>query len=319
MLGEQKEIYGTIYLIINTINQKKYVGQTTRPFKVRYCGGLYKGASNLHLKNAIKKYGEENFRVIENYHYAYSKEELDYYEKFYIDLWVTHNPKYGYNKTLGGEGGSINEEMRLYYSEIFKGENNPFYGKKHTEETKRKMRENHRNYQKENHPQYGKPKTEEQKQKSREAQWREKSHCARKIVCLNTKEVFECILSASEWCGLSSSSLIHRHLSKNAKSAGKHPITKEPLQWCYYEDYISGNYYYDETYDVNTHLSERQVGAKNHMAKKVRCVNTGEVFDTIREAKEKYKAYCISKCCNGKQQTSGRHPVTNEKLMWEYV
>ena len=79
MLKERKEIYGRIYLIINTVNQKKYIGQTIRSFKDRYSGGLYKGASNPHFKNAIKKYGEENFRIIEDYHFAYSKEELDYY------------------------------------------------------------------------------------------------------------------------------------------------------------------------------------------------------------------------------------------------
>lgn len=320
MLGQSmKEVFGTIYVIINTVNQKKYVGQTTRTFKERYGNNVASRTHNKHLKNAIKKYGEENFKVIENYHYAYSKEELDYLEKFYIELWVSHNPKYGYNKTLGGEGGAINDELRKYYSQIYTGEGNPFYGKKHSEETKELMKKNHRNYKKENHPQYGMPKSEEQKQKSREAQWREKSHSAKKIVCLNTGECFGCILSASKWCGLVNSKFIHRHLSGKAKSAGKHPQTGEALQWCYYEDYLAGNYEYLENYNINTYLSERQTGGKNHMAKKVKCVNTGEIFDTVKEAKLKYNAPGVSKCCMGKLKTSGKHPVTQERLMWQYA
>lgn len=27
----------------------------------------------------------------------------------------------------------------------------------------------------------------------------------------------------------------------------------------------------------------------------------------------------ISQCCSGTRESTGRHPVTNEKMMWEYV
>lgn len=55
---------------------------------------------------------------------------------------------------------------------------------------------------------------------------------------------------------------------------------------------------------------------------KVICINTGEVFTSILEA----KAWCglsknsssISAVCKGRRKTAGKHPLTNEKLKWEY-
>jgi hypothetical protein len=56
---------------------------------------------------------------------------------------------------------------------------------------------------------------------------------ARPIVCEQTGEKFSSIIEASRWCGLSSNKSILGYLNKNnnRKSAGKHPITGEPLTW----------------------------------------------------------------------------------------
>jgi len=69
------------------------------------------------------------------------------------------------NKTDGGEGtsGAIrSEETKIKMGESKKGENNPFYGKKHTPENIRKISEASKG---ENHPQYGKTISEEHKLK----------------------------------------------------------------------------------------------------------------------------------------------------------
>lgn len=54
-----------------------------------------------------------------------------------------------------------------------------------------------------------------------------------KIKCVNTGEIFNSITDASLWCGLSryTGSIRDYLKDKNRKSAGRHPLTNEPLQW----------------------------------------------------------------------------------------
>ena len=90
--------YGVIYLLLNTINGKIYVGQTTN---LRNRITAHK-CTDQYVDRAIRKYGWENFRcyVIKN---CASKAEMDTWEKFFIILLNTKNPN-GYNLTDGGEG-----------------------------------------------------------------------------------------------------------------------------------------------------------------------------------------------------------------------
>lgn len=53
--------------------------------------------------------------------------------------------------------------------------------------------------------------------------------------------------------------------------------------------------------------------------KKIRCKNTGEVFNSINEARRKYGNVAIWDCCNRKRKSAGKHLVTGEKLVWEYL
>jgi len=59
----------------------------------------------------------------------------------------------------------------------------------------------------------------------------------KKIINLTTMEVFNSINEASNKYNMHSSN-ISTCCHKKQKSAGKHPITGEPLVWMYYEDYI---------------------------------------------------------------------------------
>ena len=65
-------------------------------------------------------------------------------------------------------------------------------------------------------------------------------------------------------------------------------------------------------------------GAKNPRAKRVRCIETGEIFETAKEAGEKYhncpsNPRCgIRDCCRGRRKTSGVDENGNS-LHWEWV
>lgn len=112
---------GTIYLITNTINDKKYVGQTIFTIRQRFLEHINyaKNGNNNHmpLAHAIKKYGEENFKIEELC--KCKEEDLDKEEQYYIQKYNTfHN---GYNATLGGANGSkididLIEMIQLYHA-----------------------------------------------------------------------------------------------------------------------------------------------------------------------------------------------------------
>lgn len=112
-LNNLRSVKMIIYMIINLLNQKKYVGQTSRTFNERYKGsgvGVHrvKGCeSNSHLASAIQKYGIDNFKV-EIIEVCKSKEELNERERYYIKLYDTTNPEKGYNYCEGGGRGVRN-------------------------------------------------------------------------------------------------------------------------------------------------------------------------------------------------------------------
>ena len=109
----------------------------------------------------------------------------------------------------------------------FSGENNPMYGVRRYGEDS---------------PHYGKPHSEETKQKLREkALERDMSGSSnpnsKKVICLDTKQIFDSGIGAQEWCGTSSKAIC-KCCRGNSKSSGKHPITGEKLHWMYYDEYL---------------------------------------------------------------------------------
>lgn len=75
------------------------------------------------------------------------------------------------------------------------------------------------------------------------------------------------------------------------------------------------------TEDTKLKMSKNRKGKLNANSKKVRCITTGEEFDYIRQASKKYNvaAESIGRNCKGISESAGKHPITNEKLAWEYV
>lgn len=121
-----------IYRIYNTINGKYYVGSSRniKRRKAEHFRMLRKGTHhNKHLQNSVLKYGIENFKfvVIE---YCEQDEQFER-EQVHLDSVI---PSFTYNISTIAEGNNNPINMPS-----MKGENNPFFNKKHTKEARIRM------------------------------------------------------------------------------------------------------------------------------------------------------------------------------------
>jgi group I intron endonuclease len=152
-----------IYKITNKINNKKYIGQSVNIKRRKYYH--FTTHCNMVISNAIFKYGKENFdfEILEEC----EESQLDELEIKYITEYKSTNREFGYNIDNGGNGtGKMSEETKQKLRELNLGENNAFYGKKHTEESLEKMRVK----------QSGKKLSDETKQKIKESTTGNKNH-----------------------------------------------------------------------------------------------------------------------------------------------
>ena len=134
---------GIIYCAQNLINQKIYIGQTTKTLVERKTRHRNQANSktNGYFSNAICKYGFDIFDwsilAEENI-----QDKLNEAEKYWIKTLDTMNSEYGYNLCSGGKKEIVfTEEIRKRISRKLSGKNNSFYGKKHSPESLRKMSE----------------------------------------------------------------------------------------------------------------------------------------------------------------------------------
>ena len=60
---------------------------------------------------------------------------------------------------------------------------------------------------------------------------------------------------------------------------------------------------------------------KHHLARRIECVTTGEVFECIRDAADKYKVNesTVGRWCRSEKETKIKHPITGERLVWKYI
>lgn len=122
-----------IYKITNNINDKIYIGQTTRSLLERIIG--YKQEVKWQpdarpIIRAMNKYGFTNFSFEIIHDNIQSQKELDELEKYYIKKYSSLVSQNGYNVELGGNGvGKHSEETKRKISESQKGNKNHMYGK----------------------------------------------------------------------------------------------------------------------------------------------------------------------------------------------
>lgn len=152
-------MYGIIYRYTSP-SGKSYIGQTITPNRRKTkhkC--LSKRGIITKFYNAVRKYGFENFKYevlvticLEDKFEL--RQILNWLERYFIWKYKSFGEN-GYNMTEGGDGFigypawnkglNITEETRQRISSSMKGkylgEQNPFYGKHHSEQTKQKMSE----------------------------------------------------------------------------------------------------------------------------------------------------------------------------------
>lgn len=139
--------------------QMMYIGQSN-DIERRHRDHIRPSRYNEQVVNRVLQNNPERYElVIIKSRPGFSKEDRDILEKHYIEFYNTFADD-KFNFTTGGDGGLFSEETRKKISEALKGENNPNYGKKNPELSKR----NSQNIGP-NNPFYGKHHSEETKRK----------------------------------------------------------------------------------------------------------------------------------------------------------
>ena len=182
-------------------SEKVYIGMTGRKPEKRWKhnGTGYRGQT--YFYRAIQKYGWDNFEhevLFENL----TKNEAEHKERELIAYYKSYDSKYGYNIDLGGnycgnrseetkrkiseanKGRSyppIKPETRKLLSEISSGENNPMFGKKHSEKTRKQMSIDRRGQKHEWNRQY--------------------------VYCVELHKIFNCMTNATNELGVNTSHL----------------------------------------------------------------------------------------------------------------
>lgn len=136
-----------IYKITNLINNKIYIGMTTKSIEQRFKNHL-ENKNTIKLQKyaiyrALNKYGKENFKVDSIIEGDFNQCLLSDLEKHYIRLYNSNNPNIGYNMNGGGDGGIMyirTEEIKNKISKTLMGHSNN-KGIKKSEEHKLKLKE----------------------------------------------------------------------------------------------------------------------------------------------------------------------------------
>ena len=254
----------TVYMHINKINKKKYVGITSRSPKRRWGknGQYYKPAhgNNNHFYNAICKYGWDNFD-----HQILAKNvtsnDASLLESVLINYYNTLEP-FGYNSKNGGQVGTFGTKYSDEYKSKRSGYNSPDAleviclntGEKYgsAAEAQRQTSAKSvayacRSGKCSGRLEDGTPlrwmymkdyilKTPEELSKIMNHEV--KTNICKQIICLNTKEVFPSALQALK---ITKSKLpygINKACRNEYKYSGIHYITGEKLRWMYYDDYL---------------------------------------------------------------------------------
>lgn len=179
-------MYHTIYLITNQVNGKKYIGKhSTDNLDDGYMG------SGIAIKKALQKHGTEKF--IKEYLHIFDNEyDMEQKEKEIITEDIVKDNNY-YNMAPGGQGGNVikhSEESKKRKSQAI---SKKLKGKPKSEAHRKSISLFHADMKGENNPMYGKKQSQNaihkisEKAKDRFKEKMECIHCGKMVDSLNYK------------------------------------------------------------------------------------------------------------------------------------
>lgn len=286
----------TVYKHTNKTNGKVYIGITSKKV-VEYRWNHGRGyKDNKYFFNSIKKYGWEEGFSHEILFSDLSTFEAQEKEKELIKEYDCIFPK-GYNNSTGGESYNVSEITRKRMSESSKGQKAWNKGVPCTEEVKRKISAK---VSGEKNGFYGKKHSEENKLLLRNLKLgkRVESSC-KKVIC--NEKIFESMVDCAKEYDIDP-----RNMSDWLIGRRNMPINFFEMGLKYLES------------DLVLQPQKGRVGENNPSAKKVICLNTLEIFNTMKEACDKYSVNINSmvSCCKGKRKSAGK--LEGNKLVWMY-
>lgn len=133
---------GIIYKITNTKTGMVYIGQTTMTMRDRWRLHCSDNSTCGLLREAIRQYGKDSF-VMEQVDTGQNRDELNQKEKAWISKENSMFPN-GYNIDSGGYYVEYTEasrqKMSANHADVSR-ENNPMFGRHHSEETRQLIAE----------------------------------------------------------------------------------------------------------------------------------------------------------------------------------
>ncbi len=119
----------SIYKITNTVNDKVYIGYTSKSIAIRFKRHVYaskmKQWNHLKLYKAFAKYGVDNFSCKEIYQSKDKLHVVDVMEQYFINEY--DSIRCGYNIATGGQGGDIKSQDQKEKDSIRMKSNNPVH------------------------------------------------------------------------------------------------------------------------------------------------------------------------------------------------
>lgn len=333
----------TVYCHISQ-DGKRYFGITSQTLQQRWRNG--NGYKKGYFHNAIEKYGWDSFEhiiIAENL----SENDAKEMEKSLIKKYKSNNEYYGYNLTSGGDGtvgvslyDRISKEKA---EEINKKKSIAMTGRYITKviciitgelfdgitEASEKYGINHAHII---NVCQGKRITCGKLEDGTKLSWRywddvkdfwhdetkrikymhliqndiKHSHKSKykKVICITTNEIFASLKDAINKYNVKHIDTVCRHERHYAGILSDG--TK--LKWMYYDEYI-----------MKTEQEIEDIIQNNTKTyKQIICITTGEIFNGIVGAVDRYNIHksSISSCCKGRVKSAGKHPETGEKLVW---